>query len=143
MTNDNRIDPGLLAGNRKPAAGYHVNKEYPYKFTANAAPSVENIRGASVVRTGGYTRVYYADAEGRIVQVKNYDAAAGRFGARVEYNFDLDGRLIGELEPTGARRCIQYDRDSNAIRVAHLPAPGGRTDRAPHRWCGRARTACP
>ncbi|MFO0725316.1 MAG: RHS repeat-associated core domain-containing protein [Myxococcota bacterium] len=90
----------------------------------NAAPSVENIRGASVVRTGGYTRVYYADAEGRIVQVKNYDAAAGRFGARVEYNFDLDGRLIGELEPTGARRCIQYDRDSNAIRVAHLPAPG-------------------
>ena len=23
------------------SGGYHVNKEYPYKFTANAAPSVD------------------------------------------------------------------------------------------------------
>jgi len=91
---------------------------------ANAAPSVEDIKSASVVRVGQYTRVYYADGDGRVVRIRNYDAAQHQFATSIEYNFDASGRLIGELEPLGSRRCIQYDRDDNPVRVAHLPAPG-------------------
>lgn len=90
----------------------------------NAAPSVQDIQSAAVVRVGPYTRVYYSDREGRVVRVRNYDVAQRLFGASTEYNFDATGRLIGELEPLGSRRCIQYDREDNPIRVAHLPAPG-------------------
>jgi RHS repeat-associated protein len=107
---------GLPAGVSAPqcpdpnAYGQVVTYPFPY--------DPQLITQAVVVDQGDQIqKTYYSTSDGKVVRVVNTSS-----GARVDINFDLKSRLLGWRSAFGDRTCIQYDENSDPVRVTRLPA---------------------
>jgi RHS repeat-associated protein len=61
--------------------------------------------------------LYFADDRGRILTVMN-----GATFSREDYQYDVEGRIVGNRVPFGVRQCREYDGDWNVVRNVTFPA---------------------